>query len=44
MSNKCVKDLVFQIYGFEITGILIEIQGLVETLGFSFELISFHLK
>ena len=34
---KCAKDLVFQNYGFEI-------QGLVEILGFSFELIGFHLK
>ena len=41
---KCAKDLVSQNYGFEITSILIEIQGLVEILGFSFELTGFHLK
>ena len=41
---KCAKELVFQNYGFEIPGILIEIQGLVEILGFSFELTGFHLK
>ena len=44
LDFKCAKDLVFQNYGFEIPGILIEIQCLVEILGFSFELIGFHLK
>ena len=41
---KCAKHLVFQNYGFEIPGILIEIQGLVKILWFSFELIGLHLK
>ena len=29
LQNKSAKNLVFQNYGFEISGILIEIQGYV---------------
>ena len=34
-----VKNLVFQSFWFEIPSILIEIQGLIKILGFSFEIL-----
>ena len=44
ISNQMCEKPIFQNYGFRIPGILIEIQGFVEILGFLFELIGFHLK
>ena len=39
ISNQMCKNLVFQYYGFETFGILMEIQGFVKILGFLFELV-----